>query len=71
MGHLESHISEPSTGFFIKSFKAWWVELEKQSQGIGNSAISAHRKLQTLKQIYGVKLLTLNNVRAEYLVDVF
>ena len=23
MGYLESRISEPSAGFFIKSFKAW------------------------------------------------
>ena len=37
-GYLESHISEPGTGFFIKSFKTWRLELEKQSQGIGHSA---------------------------------
>ena len=71
MGYLESRISEPGTSFFIKSFKAWQVELEKQSQGIGHNAISAHRKLQMLEQMYGVKLLTLNNVRAKYLVEVF
>ena len=71
MGYLESQISEPSTGFFIKSFKAWWVELEKQSQGIGHSAISVHHKLQTLERMHGVKLLTLNNMCAEYLVEVF
>ena len=35
-GYLESHISEPGAGFFIKSFKTWWLELEKQSQGIGH-----------------------------------
>ena len=70
-GYLESRISEPGTGFFIKSFKAWWVELEKQSQGIRHSVISAHHKLQTLERMYGVKLSTLNNIRAEYLVEVF
>ena len=71
MGYLESRISEPSASFFIKSFKAWWVQLQKQSQGIGHSAISVCCKLQTLKWMYGVKLLTLNNVRTEYLVKVF
>ena len=29
-GYLESHISEPGAGFFIKSFKTWRLELEKQ-----------------------------------------
>ena len=71
MGYLESRISEPGTGFFIKSFKVWKVELEKQSQGIGHSAISACRKLQTLEQMQGVKLSTLNIVHAENLVEVF
>ena len=71
MGYLESRISEPGTGFLIKSFKAWQVELEKQSQGIGHRAISARHKLQTLKQMYGVKLSTLNNMCTEYLVEVF
>ena len=71
MGYLESCISQPGTSFFIKSFKAWWVELQKQSQGIGHSTISACRKLQTLKRMYGVKPLTLNNVHTEYLVVVF
>ena len=36
MGYLESCISEPDTGFFIKLFKTWQLELEKQSQGIGH-----------------------------------
>ena len=66
-----SHISEPGTGFFIKSFKTWWLELEKQSQGIGHSAMSACRKLQTLKWMYGVKLSSLYNVHTKYLVEVF
>ena len=35
MGYLESCISEPGAGFFIKSIKTWQLELEKQSQGIG------------------------------------
>ena len=71
MGYLESCISEPGTGFFIKLFKTWWLELEKQSQGIGHSTMSARHKLQMLKQMYGVKLSTLNNVHAKYLVEVF
>ena len=71
MGYLESRISEPGTGFFIKSFKTWWLELEKQSQGIGHSAMSAHHKLQKLKWMGLVKLSSLNNVHAEYLVEVF
>ena len=69
--YLESRISEPGTGFFIKLFKAWWVELQKQNQDIGHSAISACCKLQTLKQMYAVKLSTLYNVHAKYLVEVF
>ena len=71
IGYLESQISEPGTGFFIKSFKTWRLELEKQSQGIGHSAMSVHCKLQTLERMYGVKLSTLYNVCAEYLVKVF
>ena len=70
-GYLESCISEPGAGFFIKSFKTWQLELEKQNQGIGHSAMSACRKLQTLEQMYGVKLSTLYNIHAEYLVEVF
>ena len=49
MGYLESCISEPGAGFFIKSIKTWWLELEKQSQGIGHSAMSARCKLQKLE----------------------
>ena len=33
--------------------------------------MSAHHKLQKLKQMCGVKLSSLNNVHAEYLVEVF
>ena len=71
MGYLKSKISEPGTGFFIKLIKTWWLELEKQSQGIGHSVMSARRKLQKLKQMCGVKLSSLNNVSAEYLVEMF
>ena len=71
MGYLESRILEPGAGFFIKSFKTWWLELEKQSQGIRHSAMSVRHKLQMLEQMYGVKLSTLNNVRTKYLVEVF
>ena len=47
------------------------MELEKQSQGIEHSVISMCQKLQMLKQIHGVKLSTLNNMCAEYVVEVF
>ena len=70
-GYLQSHISEPGTGFLIKSFKTWQLELEKQSQGIEHSAMTARCKLQKLEQMCGVKLSSLNNVCAEYLVEVF
>ena len=71
MGYLQSHILDTGAGFFIKSFKAWEVELQKQSQGIGHSAISARGKLQMLKRMYVVKLSTQYNVCAKYLVEVF
>ena len=71
-GYLESCILDAGPGFFfIKSFKAWWVEFQKQSQGIGHSVISACCRLQTLKRMYGVKLSTQYNMCAEYLVEVF
>ena len=70
-GYLESRILDTGAGFFIKSFKAWWMELQKQSQGIGHSANSVCRKLQTLERMYAVKLSTQYNMRAEYLVEVF
>ena len=70
MGYLESRISEPGAGFFIKLNKTWQLELEKQSQGIWHSAMSARHKLQKLEQMCGVKLSSLNNVCAEYLVEV-
>ena len=35
MGYLESRILDAGLGFFfIKSFKEWQIELQKQSQGI-------------------------------------
>ena len=71
MGYLESRISEPGAGFFIKSIRTWQIELEKQSQGIGHSAMSAYHKLQKLEQMCGVKLSSLNNICTEYLVEVF
>ena len=71
MGYLESRISEPGASSFIKLIRTWWLELEKQSQGIGHSVMSAHRKLQKLERMCGVKLSSLNNVHAKYLVEVF
>ena len=49
MGYLESLISEPGAAFFIKLIRTWQLELEKQSQGIGHSAMSACHKLQKLE----------------------
>ena len=72
MGYLESSILDAGAGFlFIKSFKEWWIELQKQSQGIGHSASTMHRRLQTLEQMYDVKLSSQYNMHVEYLVEVF
>ena len=71
MGYLESCISEPGASFFIKLIKTWWLELEKQSQGIGHSVMSARHKLQKLERMCGVKLSSLKNIHAKYLVEVF
>ena len=71
-GYLESRILDAGPGFFfIRSFKEWWIELQKQSQGVGHSASSTRHRLQTLKWMYGVKLLSQYNVHTEYLVEVF
>ena len=72
MGYLESCILDAGPGFFfIRSFKEWWIELQKQSQGVRHSASSACHRLQTLEQMYDVKLSSQYNVCAEYLVEVF
>ena len=72
MGYLESHIQDTGPGFFfIKSIKEWQVELQKQSQGIGHSVFSAHRRLKTLKRINEVKLSSQHSMHTEYLVEVF
>ena len=68
-GYLESCILDASPGFFF--IKAWWIELQKQSQGVGHSASSACHRLQMLKWMYDVKMSSQYNVRAEYLVEVF
>ena len=71
-GYLESRILDTSSSFFfIKSFKEWWIELQKQSQGVRHSASSMCHRLQTLKRMYGVKLSSQYNVCAKYLVEVF
>ena len=72
MGYLESHILDTGPGFFfIRSFKEWRIELQKQSQGIGHSVSSAHRRLQMLKQMYDVKLSSQYSMHTKYLVKVF
>ena len=70
-GYLESRTLDTGAGFFIKTFKAWWVELQKQSQGIRHSVISVHCKLQMLERMHGVKLSTQYNMHTEYLVEIF
>ena len=72
MGYLESHIQDTDPGFFfIKLIKEWWMELQKQSQGIRHSASSAHRRLKTLKRMNEVKFSSQHSMHAEYLVEVF
>ena len=69
---LECRILDAGPGFFfIKSFKEWWIELQKQSQGIGHSASSARHRLQTLERVYEVKFSSQYSMRTEYLVEVF
>ena len=49
IGYLESRITEADSGFFIKSIKAWRHELETQSQGVGQNADAAQRRLLILE----------------------
>ena len=71
IGYLESHITEANSGFFIKSIKVWWHELETQSQGVGQNANAARCRLLILKSKAKERLSTMYNVQAEYLVEVF
>ena len=43
IGYLESHITEASSAFFIKSIKVWQHELETQSQVVGQNTDAARR----------------------------
>ena len=71
-GYLESHILDAGPGFFfIKTFQAWRVDLQKQSKGIKHCASSAHHRLAALERMQDVKLLGQYNMEAEYLVEVF
>ena len=49
----------------------WRHELETQSQGVGQNANAARRRLLILKSKAKEKLSTMYNVQAEYLVEVF
>ena len=50
MGYLESHILDAGPGFFfIKTFQAWWVDLQKQNQHIWHCASSTFCRLVALK----------------------
>ena len=72
MGYLESHILDAGPGFFfIKSIKEWWMELKKQSQGIGHSASSVCHRLKMLEQMNEVKLSSQHSMHTKYLVKVF
>ena len=72
MGYLESCIHDAGSGFFfIRLIEAWRMELQKQSQGIGHSATTAHHRLQMLKRMSDVKLSNQHGMHAEYLVEVF
>ena len=69
--YLESRIMEADSGFFIKSIKAWRHELETQSQGVGQNADTARRRLLILESKAKERLSTMYNIQAEYLVEVF
>ena len=72
MGYLEFRILNAGVSFFfLKSFKEWQIELQKQSQGVRHSASSTCHRLQMLEQMYDVKLSSQYNMHAEYLVEVF
>ena len=71
IGYLESRITEADSGFFIKSIKVWRHELEAQSQGVGQNADAARRRLLILESKAKERLSTMYNVQAEYLVEVF
>ena len=72
MGYLESRILDAGPGFFfIKSIKEWWMELQKQSQGIRHSESSASHGLKMLEWMNEVKLSSLHSVCTKYLVEVF
>ena len=71
IGYLESRIMEAGSGFFIKSIKTWWHELETQSQGVGQNADAAWHRLLILESKAKERLSTMYNVQAEYLVEVF
>ena len=62
---------EPNSGFFIKSIKAWWRELETQSQGVGQNTDAAWCRLLILESKAKERLSTMYNIQAEYLVEVF
>ena len=59
------------SGFFIKSIKVWWHELETQSQVVGQNADAAWRRLLILESKAKERLSTMYNIQAEYLVEVF
>ena len=62
IGYLESHIIEADSGFFIKLIKAWQHELETQSQGVGQNADAARRRLLILESKAKERLSTMYNV---------
>ena len=59
--YLESCIMEADSGFFIKLIKAWWCELETQSQGVGQNADTAQRRLLILESKAKERLSTMYN----------
>ena len=71
IGYLESCITEASSGFFIKSIKAWQHELETQSQDVGQNTDAAWCRLLILESKAKERLSTMYNVQAKYLVEVF
>ena len=66
IGYLESRITEASSGFFIRSIKAWWNELETQSQGVGQNADAAWCRLLILESKAKERLSTAFSPYAPY-----
>ena len=64
-------LQEADPDFFIRMFKDWRDELQKQSNVPSFMGISAHHKLQTLNSKEWLVMSHAYGIKAEYLVEVF